>query len=99
LPNTGYRSRRANGRLQQSSIHDVDDSWHAQTSTSLHLSSASKASDDHSLGSAGRPVPRFASHATEHAAELDRQILQRLLALPGEPWLDICGDEIYGEDS
>jgi hypothetical protein len=33
-----------------------------------------------------------ASHATEHAAELDRQTLQRLLALPGDLWLDICGD-------
>ena len=32
----------------------------------------------------------IASHATEHAAELDRQTLQRLLALPGDLWLDVC---------
>lgn len=34
-----------------------------------------------------------ASHATEHSVELDRQLLTRLLALPGELWLDVCGDE------
>ncbi len=34
-----------------------------------------------------------ASHATEHAVELDRKVLQRLLALPGDLWLDVCGDE------
>jgi Domain of unknown function (DUF4279) len=34
----------------------------------------------------------IASHATEHAAELDRRTLQRLLALPGDLWLDVCGD-------
>jgi hypothetical protein len=34
----------------------------------------------------------IASHATEHAAELDRQTIQRLLALPGDVWLDVCGD-------
>jgi hypothetical protein len=34
----------------------------------------------------------IASHATEHAAELDRQTLQRLLALPGDLWLDVCGE-------
>ena len=34
----------------------------------------------------------IASHATEHAAELDRATLQRLLALPGDLWLDVCGD-------
>jgi hypothetical protein len=33
-----------------------------------------------------------ASHAAEHAIELDRPILQRLLALPGDLWLDVCGD-------
>jgi hypothetical protein len=33
-----------------------------------------------------------ASHATEHAMELDRPIMQRLLALPGDLWLDVCGD-------
>jgi hypothetical protein len=33
-----------------------------------------------------------ASHATEHAAELDRQLLGRLLTLPGDLWLDIAGD-------
>jgi len=33
----------------------------------------------------------IASHAAEHAAELDRQTLQRLLALPGDLWLDVCG--------
>ena len=37
----------------------------------------------------------IASHATEHAAELDRTTLRRLLALPGDLWLDVCGD---GED-
>jgi hypothetical protein len=35
----------------------------------------------------------IASHSTEHAAELDRQTLQRLLALPGDLWLDTCGDD------
>jgi hypothetical protein len=34
-----------------------------------------------------------ASHATEHAAELDRQTMQRVLALPGDLWLDVCGDD------
>jgi hypothetical protein len=34
----------------------------------------------------------IASHATEHAAELDRNTLQRLLALPGDLWLDVSGD-------
>ena len=34
----------------------------------------------------------LASHATEHAAELDRQLLRRLVALPGDLWLDVCGD-------
>jgi hypothetical protein len=34
----------------------------------------------------------IASHATEHAAELDRLTLQRLLGLPGDLWLDVCGD-------
>jgi len=38
-----------------------------------------------------------ASHATEHAVELDRTTLQRLLALPGDLWLDVCGDDTeYG---
>lgn len=32
------------------------------------------------------------SHATEHAAILDRATLQRILALPGDLWLDVCGD-------
>ena len=35
------------------------------------------------------------SHATEHAAEIDKQLMQRLLALPGDLWLDVSGD---GED-
>lgn len=35
----------------------------------------------------------IASHATEHAAELDRQTMQRVLALPGDLWLDVCGDD------
>jgi hypothetical protein len=39
----------------------------------------------------------IASHATEHAAELDRSTLQRLLALPGDLWLDVCGDETDNE--
>jgi len=34
----------------------------------------------------------IASHTTEHAAELDRTTLRRLLALPGDLWLDVCGD-------
>jgi hypothetical protein len=34
-----------------------------------------------------------ASHATEHAAELGRPTLRRLLALPGDLWLDVCGDD------
>jgi Domain of unknown function (DUF4279) len=34
-----------------------------------------------------------ASHAAEHAVKLDRAVLQRLLALPGDLWLDVCGDE------
>jgi hypothetical protein len=29
----------------------------------------------------------------EHAAELDRQTMQRVLALPGDLWLDVCGDD------
>lgn len=33
-----------------------------------------------------------ASHATEHAAILGRATLQRVLALPGDLWLDVCGD-------
>jgi hypothetical protein len=39
-----------------------------------------------------------ASHAAEHAAELDRQTLQRLLALPGDLWLDVCGDGFDDEE-
>ena len=35
----------------------------------------------------------IASHATERAAELDRQTMQRVLALPGDLWLDVCGDD------
>lgn len=31
------------------------------------------------------------SHATEHAVEVDRQPMARLLALPGDLWLDVCG--------
>jgi hypothetical protein len=34
-----------------------------------------------------------ASHATEHAVELDRPTLQRLLVLPGDLWLDVSGDD------
>jgi hypothetical protein len=34
-----------------------------------------------------------ASHATEHAVELDRPTLQRLLALPGDLWLDVTGGD------
>jgi hypothetical protein len=34
-----------------------------------------------------------ASHAAEHAVELDRGLLARLLSLPGELLLDVCGDE------
>jgi Domain of unknown function (DUF4279) len=34
----------------------------------------------------------IASHAAEHAAELDRHTTQRILALPGDLWLDVSGD-------
>lgn len=34
-----------------------------------------------------------ASQVTEHAVELDRPLLLRLLALPGDLLLDVCGDE------
>ena len=37
------------------------------------------------------------SHATEHAVEIDRKLMQRLLALPGDFWLDVCGDG-YDDD-
>ncbi|WP_328615636.1 DUF4279 domain-containing protein [Amycolatopsis sp. NBC_00355] len=33
------------------------------------------------------------SHATEHAVELDRDLLSRLLTLPGELLLDVSGDD------
>lgn len=33
-----------------------------------------------------------ASDACEHAAELDRPTMRRLLALPGDLWLDVCGE-------
>jgi hypothetical protein len=36
-----------------------------------------------------------ASHGAEHAVEIERHLMQRLLALPGDLWLDVCGD---GED-
>jgi hypothetical protein len=39
----------------------------------------------------------IASHAHEHAAELDRPLLRRLLELPGDLWLDVCGDGTDGE--
>lgn len=35
----------------------------------------------------------IASHVTEHAAELDRETIQRVLALPGDLWLDVSGDD------
>jgi hypothetical protein len=38
-----------------------------------------------------------ASHATEHAVELDRQLMGRLLALPGDLWLDVGGDGVDDE--
>ena len=38
----------------------------------------------------------IASRAAEHAAELDRQTLQRLLALPGDLWLDVCDETGHG---
>lgn len=34
----------------------------------------------------------IASRATEHAAELDRDALRRIIASPGDLWLDVCGD-------
>ncbi|WIX92788.1 DUF4279 domain-containing protein [Amycolatopsis sp. DG1A-15b] len=34
-----------------------------------------------------------ASQATEHAIELDRPLLQRLLAVPGDLLLDVMGDD------
>ena len=33
------------------------------------------------------------SHATEHAAELPRPVLQRLMQVPGELLLDVYGDD------
>ena len=33
-----------------------------------------------------------ASRAAERAIEFDRQILQRVLALPGDLWIDVCDD-------
>ena len=38
-----------------------------------------------------------ASHATEHAVEIDRQLMERLLTLPGDLWLDVCGDGMDDE--
>jgi Domain of unknown function (DUF4279) len=35
----------------------------------------------------------IASHATEHAGELDRPTMHRVLALSGDLWLDVCGDD------
>jgi hypothetical protein len=35
-----------------------------------------------------------ASSAAEHAVELDRELLGRLLALPGDLWLDVQGDAL-----
>jgi hypothetical protein len=40
----------------------------------------------------------IASHATERAVELDRQLLKRLLALPGDLRLDVSGDRTDDED-
>jgi hypothetical protein len=40
----------------------------------------------------------IASHATEHAAELDRPTMKRLLALPGDLWLDVCGDGLDNDE-
>ncbi|MEV6825320.1 hypothetical protein [Amycolatopsis sp. NPDC051102] len=34
-----------------------------------------------------------ASQATEHAIELDRPLLRRLLAIPGDLLLDTMGDD------
>jgi hypothetical protein len=36
--------------------------------------------------------------AGEAAASRSDRTLQRLLALPGDLWLDVCGDEIDGDD-
>ena len=33
------------------------------------------------------------SHAAEHAVELERPILARPMALPGDLWLDVYGDD------
>jgi Domain of unknown function (DUF4279) len=35
----------------------------------------------------------IASNTTEHAVELDRNLLARLTALPGDLWLDVCGKD------
>ena len=43
-------------------------------------------------------TPSLMATATEHAAELDRQTVQRLLALPGDLWLDVCGDGFDDEE-
>ncbi|MGB6577558.1 MAG: hypothetical protein WBF34_06535 [Streptosporangiaceae bacterium] len=40
----------------------------------------------------------IASHVTGHAAELDRQTTRRLLALPGDLWLDVCGDGLDDDE-
>jgi hypothetical protein len=39
-----------------------------------------------------------ASHATEHAAELKRDILRRIIASPGDLWLDVYGDGMDGAE-
>lgn len=38
------------------------------------------------------------SSAAEHAAELDRDTLGRLLALPGELWLDVYPDDEHDDE-
>ena len=40
----------------------------------------------------------IASHVTGHAAELDRQTMRRLLALPGDLWLDVCRDGLDDDE-
>lgn len=33
------------------------------------------------------------SHATEHAVEIGRSLMGRMLQLPGDLWLDVHGDD------
>ena len=49
--------------------------------------------DAEPAGDLGGRQPRSFCLVASHAAELDRGLLARLLSLPGELLLDVCGDE------